>query len=180
MILTAQPYLDASRRMADIVELVDILDAAASETDSAAVDSINRLLSYYRHREWSLRVQQFSCGHREDHAASLPYIDADGSLTTIEAADWQRFEDFDGFDRFFNPVNVVRSSVDLSPDHVRMRAVVNSNSSVEIYARLSRPANIITLSREQGDLYYGGRYVVCHPSITTQPQLFALLKERGQ
>ena len=35
----------------------------------------------------------------------------------------------------------------------------------------------VTLSRDFGDLYYGGRCVVCDPSITTQAQLFALLRQ---
>lgn len=173
----AQQYLTAAQRMADIIELVDIVDAAHSDDDADAIAAIERKLDYFRHREWSLRVMALSCGSQEMHAATLPYIEADGSVSTVAASDWQRFEDFEGFDRFFNVVNVVKSSATVMPDHVLMRSTVNSNSSVEIYARLSRPANVITLSRDFGDLYYGGRCVVCDPSITTQAQLFALLRQ---
>ena len=174
-IFAAQQYLDTAHRMADIMELVAILDAAQADDDPEAVVKIERHLEYYRYREWSLYVMSISYGYRDRDA--LPYIEADGTMSTVVSSDWQRLEDFEGFDRFFNPVNVTRSSATLTPEHVCMWTTVNSNSSVELYAVLSRPANIITLSRAEGDLYYGGRRVVCHPSITTQAQLFALLRQ---
>ena len=173
MLHAAQQYIEIPRRMADVIEIVSVLDSAQSDDDPAAIAAIERNLSYYRHRAWSLSIMDISYGSEQPD--TLPYVEADGTISTVAVSNWARFADFEGCDRFFNPTVTTLICDDITPEHMLMRSVVNSNNSCEVYAILSRPANIIKLSRNEGDLYYGGRGVVCHPSITTQDHLFKLL-----
>lgn len=176
----AQQYLTTAQRMADIMELVQVLDAATSDDDADAIAAIERHLSYYRHREWSLRVMElsYSLSDCRSHPETLPYVEADGGVSTVRAAHWARNHEFEGQDKWGNPTHVTLQATPIAHGSVLMGWQGESNSSMDYHAVLDRPANVIRLSRSDADLYYGNRYVVCDPAIMTQEQLFETLASR--
>ena len=193
MIFQARQYLDTQRRLSDIRELVAILDNASSDDDSDARGELEMWLGYYARREWSMFIDDDVVYHQSDLAAHsceiigtecgitesvrvLPYIEADGRITTVEASQWYIYTDWNGMDWYHNRTHDEGSAGVCAPNAELLYGVYNSNNTMCIYAVLSRPARVLQLTRDEDDLYYGGDHVIVDPAIETQAQLFAALR----